>query len=170
IAADFLAAAHAAICAPLAPHISILPFLGTCRSDCRSIISKHLAHLSGFARGCHNRHTDCSFRGPRPWTDKGPGGEGVGRIFIRMRKSAPYTLRSLSRRQFLQVSGMAALYAHLPAGWVGRVFASDAPETPQLRIGIIALTDCSSIVIAYEKGFFQEQGLDVTISKEASWA
>jgi len=25
-------------------------------------------------------------------------------------------------------------------------------------------------VIAYEKGFFQEQGLDVTISKEASWA
>ncbi len=65
---------------------------------------------------------------------------------------------------------MAALFATLPVGWTGRVFASDAPETPQLRLGIIALTDCSSIVIAYEKGFFQEQGLDVTISKEASWA
>jgi nitrate/nitrite transport system substrate-binding protein len=65
---------------------------------------------------------------------------------------------------------MAALFATLPVGWAGRVFASDAPETPQLRLGIIALTDCSSIVIAYEKGFFQEQGLDVTISKEASWA
>jgi nitrate/nitrite transport system substrate-binding protein len=65
---------------------------------------------------------------------------------------------------------MAALLAHLPVGWAGRVLASDAPETPQLRIGIIALTDCSSIVIAYEKGFFQEQGLDVTVSKEASWA
>lgn len=39
-----------------------------------------------------------------------------------------------------------------------------------MRIGIIALTDCSSIVIAYEKGFFKEQGLDVTVSKEASWA
>ena len=65
---------------------------------------------------------------------------------------------------------MAALFAHLPVGWAGRVFASDAPETPQLRLGIIALTDCSSIVIAYEKGFFQEQGLDVTVSKEAPWA
>src|SRR5262245_38790771 len=87
-----------------------------------------------------------------------------------MRKSAPYTLRSLSRRQFLKASGMAALLAHLPAGWAGRVFASDAPEAPQLRVGIIALTDCSSIVVAYAKGFFKEQGLDVTVSKEASWA
>ena len=83
---------------------------------------------------------------------------------------ATCTLPGLSRRQFLKASGMAALLANLPAGWAGRVFAADAPETPRLRIGIIALTDCSSIVIAYEKGFFKEHGLDVTIAKEASWA
>jgi len=83
---------------------------------------------------------------------------------------ATCTLPGLSRRQFLKASGMAALLANLPAGWAGRVFAADAPETPQLRIGIIALTDCSSIVVAYEKGFFKEHGLDVTIAKEASWA
>jgi nitrate/nitrite transport system substrate-binding protein len=65
---------------------------------------------------------------------------------------------------------MAAVLANLPVGWTGRVFASDALETTQLRIGIIALTDCSSIVMAYEKGFFKEQGLDVTVAKEASWA
>ena len=88
----------------------------------------------------------------------------------RMRKAAPNPVRSLSRRQFLKASGMTALLAHLPSGWVGRVFANDAPETPQIRIGIIALTDCSSIVIAYEKGFFKQHGLDVTVSKEASWA
>ena len=87
-----------------------------------------------------------------------------------MRKSITLTRRSLSRRQFLKALGMAALVANLPTGWAGRVFASDAPETPQVRIGIIALTDCSSIVIAYEKGFFTEHGLDVTVSKEASWA
>jgi nitrate/nitrite transport system substrate-binding protein len=87
-----------------------------------------------------------------------------------MRKPATRTLPVLSRRQFLQISGAAALLAHLPAGWAGRVFASDAPETPQIRVGIIALTDCSSIVIAYEEGFFKEYGLDVTVSKEASWA
>ena len=83
---------------------------------------------------------------------------------------ATSTLPGLSRRQFLKASGMAALLANLPAGWAGRVFAADAPETPRLRLGIIALTDCSSIVIAYEKGFFKEHGLEVTIAKEASWA
>jgi nitrate/nitrite transport system substrate-binding protein len=62
------------------------------------------------------------------------------------------------------------LLASLPAGWRGRVFASDAPEATKLRIGIIALTDCSSIVIGFEKGFFKAEGLDVTVSKEASWA
>jgi nitrate/nitrite transport system substrate-binding protein len=87
-----------------------------------------------------------------------------------MRKPATRIQRSLSRRQFLKASGTAALFAQLPSGWAGRVFASDAPETTQLRIGIIALTDCSSIVIAYEKGFFKAQGLEVTVSKEASWA
>lgn len=87
-----------------------------------------------------------------------------------MRKEKPAPPRSLSRRQFLQASGMTALLAGLPTTWVGRVFASDAPETRQIRIGIIALTDCSSIVMAYEKGFFKQHGLDVTVSKEASWA
>jgi len=87
-----------------------------------------------------------------------------------MRKAAPNSVRSLSRRQFLKASGMTALLAGLPMGWLGRVFADDAPETPQIRIGIIALTDCSSIVVAYEKGFFKQHGLDVTVSKEASWA
>ncbi len=44
------------------------------------------------------------------------------------------------------------------------------PEVKQLRIGMIALTDCSSIVIAKEKGCFARHGLDVTIVKGASWA
>ncbi len=43
-------------------------------------------------------------------------------------------------------------------------------EVSSLRIGIIALTDCSSIVIAKEKGFFAKHGLDVTVVKGASWA
>ncbi|MBM4254566.1 MAG: ABC transporter substrate-binding protein [Deltaproteobacteria bacterium] len=87
-----------------------------------------------------------------------------------MRKDQPTSPRPFSRRQFLQVSGLTTLMTGLPATWAGRVFASDAPETPQIRIGIIALTDCSSIVMAYEKGFFKQHGLDVTVSKEASWA
>lgn len=45
-----------------------------------------------------------------------------------------------------------------------------APETPDLRFGIIALTDCSPVVIAHEKGFFRKHGINSTVVKGASWA
>jgi len=48
--------------------------------------------------------------------------------------------------------------------------SSSAPETPDLRFGMIALTDCSPIVIAHEKGFFKKYGINATIAKGASWA
>ena len=78
-----------------------------------------------------------------------------------------------TRRAFLRRSagtGLALLLAGLPRGWVNAVYASDAPETPNVRIGIIALTDCASIVMAYELGLFKKYGIEATISKEASWA
>jgi nitrate/nitrite transport system substrate-binding protein len=78
-----------------------------------------------------------------------------------------------TRREFLTragQTGLALLLAGLPHGWVGAVYASDAPETPNVRIGIIALTDCSSLVMAYELGLFKKYGIEATISKEASWA
>lgn len=87
-----------------------------------------------------------------------------------MRKPGVRAARSFSRRQFLRASGMAALLANLPVGWAGRVFASDAPETKTVRFGIIALTDCSSIVMAHELGLFKKYGIDSIIAKEASWA
>lgn len=39
-----------------------------------------------------------------------------------------------------------------------------------IRLGIIPLTDCAPLVIALEKGIFKKYGLNVEISKEASWA
>lgn len=47
---------------------------------------------------------------------------------------------------------------------------SDGPEVSDIKIGIIALTDCSPFVIAHEKGFFKKYGINATISKGASWA
>jgi len=76
----------------------------------------------------------------------------------------------LSRREFVGASVATALLAGLPARWTGGAWASDAPETPKMRIGIIALTDCSSIVMAHELGLFKKHGIESTISKEASWA
>ena len=78
----------------------------------------------------------------------------------------------INRRNFLKISGGAvgALLVGMPKGWVGGVYAADAPETTKVRFGIIALTDCSSIVMAHELGLFKKYGIESTISKEASWA
>ena len=45
---------------------------------------------------------------------------------------------------------------------------SVAQET--VKLGFIPLTDCAPLVIAKEKGFFAKYGVNVVLSKEASWA
>jgi nitrate/nitrite transport system substrate-binding protein len=77
---------------------------------------------------------------------------------------------SPSRRTFLQGSAAAGLMLGLPKGWTGTAYADDSPETKTMRFGIIALTDCSPIVMAHELGYFKQFGIDSVISKEASWA
>jgi nitrate/nitrite transport system substrate-binding protein len=77
-----------------------------------------------------------------------------------------------SRRRFLRTTGtmLAASLAGLPKTWAGGLYPDDSPETPNIRFGIIALTDCSSIVMAHELGYFKQFGIQSVISKEASWA
>src|SRR6185503_11424816 len=80
----------------------------------------------------------------------------------------------LTRRNFIgtamKTSGLAALFGALPRAWVGGVYASSAPEITKLKFGMIALTDCSPIVIAHEKGFFKKYGIESVVAKGASWA
>lgn len=45
-----------------------------------------------------------------------------------------------------------------------------AMEKTRLKLGIVPLTDCAPIVVAKERGFFAEAGLEVEISREPSWA
>src|SRR6476659_609239 len=83
-------------------------------------------------------------------------------------------MNKTSRRGFLKTavsaSGAATLLKGLPGGWTGTVYADDSPETSNVRFGIIALTDCSPIVMAHELGYFKKFGINSVISKEASWA
>jgi nitrate/nitrite transport system substrate-binding protein len=79
----------------------------------------------------------------------------------------------IKRRTFLKTAGRSAaagLLLGLPRGWVGGAYADDSPETRTVRFGIIALTDCSPIVMAHELGYFKKFGIESVISKEASWA
>lgn len=43
------------------------------------------------------------------------------------------------------------------------------PEKEELKFGFIKLTDMAPIAIAYEKGFFEDEGLYVTIEAQANW-
>ena len=90
---------------------------------------------------------------------------------VAMRKNVSL---SISRRSFCQsvarTSALGALLSAVPRGWAGSTPASDAPETSKMKFGIIALTDCSPIVIAHEKGLFKKYGIESTVSKGANWA
>jgi nitrate/nitrite transport system substrate-binding protein len=87
---------------------------------------------------------------------------------------APASLNQLSRRSFARRTvkglGALALLGGLPRGWIGSVYADDSPESTALRFGMIALTDCSPIVIAHEKGLFKKYGINSTVAKGANWA
>jgi nitrate/nitrite transport system substrate-binding protein len=81
----------------------------------------------------------------------------------------------INRRQFLTAAakglGAAALLSSgMPKSWIGGAYADEGPETSNIKFGMIALTDCSPIVIAHEKGFFRKYGINSTVSKGANWA
>ncbi|HYE72934.1 MAG TPA: CmpA/NrtA family ABC transporter substrate-binding protein, partial [Blastocatellia bacterium] len=40
----------------------------------------------------------------------------------------------------------------------------------KIKLGIIPLTDCASVVMAHELGLYKKHGVDVEVSREASWA
>jgi nitrate/nitrite transport system substrate-binding protein len=83
---------------------------------------------------------------------------------------------ALNRRQFLRRTGAgvgaAALWSALgPRSWAATAgSASDAPEATEVNFGMIALTDCSPIVIAHEKGLFKKYGINSKVTKGANWA
>ena len=80
-----------------------------------------------------------------------------------------------SRRDFIKrslVAGSAALFGGVAPAFLQRAHAADfgKPEKTDLTLGFIPLTDCASVVMAGELGLFKKYGLNVVISKEASWA
>ncbi|MGP1384969.1 MAG: CmpA/NrtA family ABC transporter substrate-binding protein [Thainema sp.] len=42
-------------------------------------------------------------------------------------------------------------------------------EKPNITVGFVPVNDCAPFAVAWEKGFFRKYGLNVTLSREASW-
>ena len=70
-----------------------------------------------------------------------------------------------SRRRFLKVAGTTAA-ATVAASALPRAFA----QKKAINIGFIPLTDCASVVMAEELGYFKKYGVEVNVVKQASWA
>jgi nitrate/nitrite transport system substrate-binding protein len=85
-----------------------------------------------------------------------------------------------NRRRFLR-EALAAGAAGVGAPWLlagcgkesastGQAPAAAASGSGKIRLGFIPLTDCASVVMAHELGLYQKHGVDVEVTKEASWA
>ena len=75
----------------------------------------------------------------------------------------------LTRRGALTAAAatLAAGKALLPSGAFA---AGPGPEVAKARLGFIALTDASPLIIAKERGLFAKYGMpDVEVLKQASW-
>lgn len=81
-----------------------------------------------------------------------------------------------ARRNFLRnsllMAGAGSFLWGMPDGASSNAWAAgtDAPEKKDLKLGFIPLTDCAPLVVAVAMGFDKKYGLNITLSKEASWA
>ncbi|HVC11861.1 MAG TPA: ABC transporter substrate-binding protein [Burkholderiales bacterium] len=61
----------------------------------------------------------------------------------------------VNRRALLKAAGLAALGSVIP-----RAYAADKKFDPVVRIGYLPITDAAALLVAHEKGFLKQQGLD----------
>jgi nitrate/nitrite transport system substrate-binding protein len=68
---------------------------------------------------------------------------------------------------------LSTLYSALALTTATLSFTASAelgyPEKEELKFGFIKLTDMAPIAVAYENGYFEEEGLYVTIEAQANW-
>ena len=74
----------------------------------------------------------------------------------------PPTVKKLFEVLFVIFIGIF-LFAGAPQAAVGE------PEKEDLKFGFIKLTDMAPLAIAYEKGYFEDEGLYVTLEAQANW-
>jgi len=69
----------------------------------------------------------------------------------------------------LALAGCSKSAAPTGGGDVAKIAAEKGIEKPNLKLGFIKLTDMAPLAVAKEKGFFAEEGLNVTLEPQANW-
>ena len=67
------------------------------------------------------------------------------------------------------IGGALALTAVTSAITATAVSAEEYAEKEELKFGFIKLTDMAPLAVAYEKGYFEDEGLYVTLEAQANW-
>ncbi|GEA12406.1 nitrate ABC transporter substrate-binding protein [Alteromonas sp. KUL49] len=80
-------------------------------------------------------------------------------------------LKGLRKKVGSRISAALALTIALGLPLANSANAQDVgwPEKEELKFGFIKLTDMAPLAIAYEKGFFEEEGLYVQLEAQANW-
>ncbi len=79
---------------------------------------------------------------------------------------------SLKRFKKNGIAKIAACVASVGLAFAGNQTLAEElgwPEKEELKFGFIKLTDMAPIAIAYENGYFEDEGLYVTIEAQANW-
>jgi nitrate/nitrite transport system substrate-binding protein len=71
------------------------------------------------------------------------------------------------RRRF--IADASALLGSCMLGAAAQAQKKAVPEKEALKFGFIKLTDCAPLVVAYEKHYFEDEGLNVTLEAQANW-
>ena len=73
------------------------------------------------------------------------------------------------RRSFLKKAALGVAVGVGLLATAGSWAEVGAPEKEDLKFGFIKLTDMAPLAIAYEKGYFEDEGLYVTLEAQANW-
>ena len=90
--------------------------------------------------------------------------------FNKLKQTEAMTKRRFLKRSFLSVTALIMASTFTFSATCSSVFAAvGAAEKDELKFGFIKLTDMAPLAIAAEKGFFEDEGLYVTLEPQANW-
>jgi nitrate/nitrite transport system substrate-binding protein len=79
-----------------------------------------------------------------------------------MKKTGKFTIKKL-------VTALSAVAAIAALNFASPVGAAEKLEKDSLKLGFIKLTDMAPLAVAYEKGYFEDEGLSVQLEAQANW-
>ncbi len=120
--------------------------------------------------GC-GQHASAFLCDAAPADGTADAGLAIDNAALRAAFPATATRRALLER-FGQGAVMAALASVLPLADMRDAFAqgTGTPEKKDLKIGFIAITCATPIIMAHPMGFYERNGLNVEVIRTAGWA